>query len=137
MTKGMICLILGVLTLGMFASDPALARRDDDQTMLVSPRVLFLGFSGTRITIHTCIPYSSVDRESIRLSGDGDGSIAPVSTKSDSRGNLVVKFAAADVATIVSAPRSVLTMTGDYTEGGSFSLTGYIIVKEISLRRGQ
>jgi hypothetical protein len=132
MTKGMIYLCLGILALGLVASDPALARRDDDQTMMVSPRVLFLGFSGTRVTIHTYVPYSSVDRESILLYGDGDTPIEPVSVFSDSRGNLVAKFTVGDMATIVSAPRSSLTMTGDYNDGGSFSLSGYVMVKEIS-----
>jgi len=134
MTKGMIYLCLGVLLMGLAVSDPALARRDDDQTMIVSPRVLYLGFLGTKVTIHTYIPYDSVDRESIRLFGEGDEGIVPAYTKSDDRGNLVVKFNASDVATIVSAPRTALTMTGDYTDGGSFSLSGYIIVRDLTLR---
>lgn len=134
MTKGMIYLCIGVLLAGLAASDPALARRDDDQTMVVSPKVLFLGFSGTRVTIHTLIPYGDVDRASIRLYGEGDEGILPVYTKSDNRGNLVAKFDVADMAAIVSAPRTSLTMTGDYAGGGSFTLTGYVIVKDLTVR---
>lgn len=134
MNKGMIFLCLGVLLAGLVASEASHARRDDDQTMIVSPKVLYLGYSGTKVTIHTYIPFSSVDLASIRLYGDGEEPILPSGTKSDDRGNLVVKFDVADVATIVSAPRTVLRMTGDYGDGGSFSLSGYIIVRDLNLR---
>jgi hypothetical protein len=120
------CII--VLALGLLLAVPASARNyKGDDTMLVSPYLFVLDYQGASLTIHTEVPYSQVDRTTIEL--HCDGTIAAVFTKSDQRGNLVVKFAADDVRTIVSPPRAELTMTGLYRDGGSFTLTASIRVK--------
>ena len=120
------CIIL--LALGMLMAAPATARKyKSDDTMLVSPYVFFMEYQGVALTIHTEVPFSTVDRSSIEL--HCNGTIAPVSLKSDLRGNLVAKFDADDVRTIVAPPRAELSLTGLYTEGGSFTLTASIRVK--------
>jgi len=120
------CII--VFALGLLMAAPATARKyKADDTMLVSPYLFVMAYQGVALTIHTEVPFSTVDRNSIEL--HCNGTITPASVKSDLRGNLVAKFAADDVRTIVAPPRAELSMTGLYTEGGSFTLTASIRVK--------
>jgi len=122
------CII--VLVLGLLIAAPASSRKyKDEDTMLVSPAMFVLEYSGTRLSIHTEVPALDVDRTILELYGVGDIPITPVYVKRDNRGNLVVKFAADDVRTIVAPPRTELTLTGLYEDGGSFSLTATIRVR--------
>jgi hypothetical protein len=102
----------------------------EDGTMVVSPKVLYLEYLGSTVTIHTEIAYGSVDRSTLELYGVGDDPVTPSYTKSDARGNLVVKFEFADVRTIVCAPATTLTLIGFYADGGVFSLYDSIVVLE-------
>ena len=123
------CII--VLVLGLLLAAPASARKyKGDDTMLVSPYVFFTGFRGTSLTIHTEVAMSDVVRESVVLTGAGPEEIEPYLLKRDNRGNLVAKFTADDVRTIVEAPRTVLTLHGTYEDGGTFELTTSIRVWE-------
>jgi len=120
------CII--VLALGLLLAAPASARKyKGDDTMLVSPFVFVMDYQGSALTIHTEVPFSEVDRATLEL--HCDGTITPVYVKSDLRGNLVAKFAADDVRTIVAPPRADLSLTGLYRDGGSFTLTASIRVK--------
>ncbi len=122
------CII--VLALGLLLAAPASARKyKGDDTMLISPSMFVLEYHGSRLSIHCEIDLVDIDRNSLQMTGAVGGSIAPVAVFSDSRGNLVAKFLADDIRTIVEAPRTELTLTGQYDDGESFSLHGSIRVK--------
>lgn len=82
-------------------------------TAKISPNTLVEGGPGTWVTVNTNIPYGSVDRRSLELSG------VPVSwTKADARGELVAKFAQGDIEAIVAPPSATLVLTGlRYVDG--------------------
>jgi len=120
-----------VLVLGLLLAAPASARKyKGDDTMLVSPYVFFTGFKGISLTIHTEVDFSEVVRESVVLTGAGTEAIEPYLLKRDNRGDLVAKFTADEVSTIVEAPRTTLTLHGTYGDGGTFELTASIRVWE-------
>jgi hypothetical protein len=122
------CII--VLMLGLLLAAPASARMYKvDDTMLVSPYMLFLDYMGRGLTIHTELDLGDVDRDSVVLTGAGEAEIEPVLIKRDARGNLVAKFAADDVATIVEVPRTTLSLHGFYKDGEAFTLTATIRVR--------
>ena len=122
------CII--VLATGLLLAAPASARLyKGDDTMLVSPYMIYTEYLGTGLTIHTEIPAGSVVSDTVVLVGKGGETIEPVYLKSDSRGNLVAKFAAEDVLTIVEAPRTMLALEGYYENGDSFTLTALITVR--------
>ncbi len=122
------CII--VLVLGLTLVAPVSARKYGDGTMFISPKMFVVDYQGSNLTIHTEVPFGDVDRDvELLLYGVGDVSIAPVSVKPDLRGNLVVKFAADDIRTIVVPPKTELTLTGYYKDGESFSLCATIRVK--------
>ena len=120
------CILL--LALGLMAAAPVSARNyKGDDTMLVSPYVFVMDYQGSALTIHTEVPFSEVDRNSLEL--HCNGTITPYLVKSDSRGNLVAKFAADDVRAIIAPPRAELLLTGLYKDGSSFTLTAVIRVR--------
>jgi hypothetical protein len=122
------CIIL--LMLGLLLAAPASARRyKGDDTMLVSPYVLFLDYMGPGLTIHTEVDMSDVDRGSIVMTGAVGDAIEPMFLKSDARGNLVARFEADDIRTIVVSPRTTLTLHGMYRDGEPFTLTATIRVR--------
>lgn len=98
-------------------------------TITITPNQFVLDYQGTKVTVHTNIPYGDAIGESIEMHNMDGASIDPILIISDDRGYLVVKFSADDLAMIVSPPSAELTMTGDYTAGGSFSATDAIRVK--------
>lgn len=121
------CII--VLVLGLLLAAPASARKYGDDTMFISPRMFVVDYQGSRLTVHTEIPFGDVDRDTLELFGVDGASIVPVFVKPDLRGNLVAKFAADDIRTIVAVPRTELTLTGLFKDGESFSLHATIRVK--------
>ena len=122
------CII--VLALGLLLAAPVSARLyKGDDTMLVSPCVFVMDYEGSRLTIHTEIPFAEVVRSTVVLIGLGGEAIEPVSTMSDLRGNLVAKFAADDVRMIVEVPRTELELYGFYRSGETFTLNATISVK--------
>jgi hypothetical protein len=118
-----------VLALGLLLTAPATARQYFDGTMLVSPQLIALDYVGTSISIHTEVTCSDVVRSSVVLYGLNGASIRPTSIFSDSRGNLVAKFSSEDVRKIVEVPRTELTLTGTFNDGGLFSLRATVRVQ--------
>jgi hypothetical protein len=98
-------------------------------TITIAPNQFVLAYQGTKLTVHTNILCGDAISESIEMHNLDGASIDPIGFKCDDRGYLVVKFSAEDVAMIVSPPSAELTMTGDLTNGGSFSATDAIRVK--------
>jgi len=83
----------------------------------VAPNVLNLQRTDDKcVTVHTDIPYSDVDLNSVRLYR-GEGSIEPYLCKSDLRGDLVAKFSMGDVRELEL----------EIDENNPFTLTGKTI----------
>ena len=94
-------------------------------TITIAPNTLVLGLQGTWVTVHTNIPYSSVQGSSVVLE-----EIPAASTFADNRGNLVAKFNQDEVEAIVAPPQETLTLTGTYDNGDLFSGSDSIVVQE-------
>jgi hypothetical protein len=91
----------------------------------ISPKTLFLGSEDTIVTVHSNIPYSTVDTVSLTLNG-----IPAQFTKADACGDLVVKFSRADVKDIVEPGFAVLTLSGAFKDGSLFEASDTITVRE-------
>ena len=129
MKKLIVSLVPMFLILVSTLIGPVAVSAQEEVTITIAPKQFVLDYLGTKVTVHTNIPYGDAINESIEMHNPDGASIAPIGYKSDDRGFLVVKFAAEDVAMIAAAPRAELTMTGDFTSGGSFSATDIIRVK--------
>lgn len=101
-------------------------RTDDPLGVAVSPQTLLLSSDqGGSVTVHTSIPYGSVDRGTLILNG------VPVWwTKADSLGHLVANFRESEVKAIVSPPETTLTLSGLYTDGDAFAGSDTVRVVE-------
>ena len=88
-------------------------RTDDPLGIAVSPQTFLLGCEqGGSVVVHTSIPYSSVDKASLKLND-----IAAMWTKADDCGNLVAYFDEDEVKAIVTVPSEIMTLTG-FTKNG-------------------
>jgi hypothetical protein len=126
---------LPVLALGLFVPETACqgtAKSLIGISITVSPSTIVLGCDkGDRVTVHTDMPLSEVDRESLALSG-----VAPITVKSDSRGNLVAKFDQEAIEVIVAPPQATLVLTGTTTDGDYFQGSDVVRVIEDPSPRG-
>lgn len=109
--------IMGVIFLAMtvlVGSAYSNNRTDDPLGIAVAPHTLILSKNQGAVSVHTYIPYSAVDLNSLVLESDvpGTDSLEPVWTKADDRGNLVAYFAETDVEAIVATPVTALTLSG-------------------------
>jgi hypothetical protein len=116
-------LIVFFLTLAFSA---AVAAKAGGITIAISPSVLNLDSQGTWVTVHAEIPYSTVVGASVTLDG------LPVeSTFADDRGELVAKFALAQVKDSLKSKVGssvTLTLSGTTEDGGTFSGTDTVAV---------
>ena len=92
------------------------SRTDDPLGIAVSPQTMLLSMSQGSVSVHTAIPYGSVDLSTLQLNGVG-----LYYAKKDSLGNLVAKFREAQVEAVVTPPSEVMTLTGLYKDGKKFS----------------
>lgn len=120
-------LIFLILTVALIGPGAAVAQ--EEVSITIAPKHFVLDYQGTKVTVHTDIPYGNAVNESIEMHNEDGASIEPIGFKSDDRGYLVVKFSASDLAMIASPPRAELTMTGQFTVGGEFFGTDVIRVK--------
>jgi hypothetical protein len=104
--------------------DNPLATDGEEILIKVSPNTIVIGSDGDWITVHTNIPYGSVDTTSITLNG-----VAVARTKSDLRGNLVAKFTQADIKAIVAPPEAILELSGLTTDGEPFTGSDTVVVR--------
>ena len=94
----------------------------------IAPNVLNIGSSGTVVTVHTDLPFSSVVGASVTLNGVGIDW-----WKSDARGNFVAKFSMSDVKALVNSgdlPLGSVTLT---LEGTTTSGDGFLGSAEITI----
>jgi len=93
---------------------------------LVSPQTILLGADqGGEVTVHAEIPFSLVDTSTLELNG-----LPALYAFPDSRGELVVKFAEAEVKAIVAPPSALLTLDGLTVVGELFMGADIVTVKE-------
>ena len=107
----------------------SVAYAQEEVAIVIAPKQFVLDYQGTKVTVHTNITYGDAVNESIEMHNMDGASIDPIAFFADDRGFLVVKFAAEDLQKIVAPPSAELTMTGDFTAGGSFSAADMIRVK--------
>ena len=107
-----------LISLGLFAGEALCGARTDDLLgVAVSPQTFILSLDqGGAVTVHTAIPYTTVDCSSLKLNG-----VAVSWTHVDSRGNVVGEFNEEAVKAIVAPPEALMTLTGTLRTGESFS----------------
>jgi len=121
MSKLVACL---ALVLAAWFIAPAVQGQELSVPIVVSPSTINLESQGTWVTVHAEIPFSDVDRTaSVTLDG-----IVAVSIFADDCGDLVAKFAIADVRASVDVGTVTLTLCGTTTDGSSFSGTDTVRV---------
>ncbi len=94
----------------------------------IAPNVLNIGSSGTVVTIHTSLPFSSVVATSVTLND-----LEIQSWKADARGNFVAKFSMSSVKALVTSGalrlgQVTLTLEGMTQGGDDFSASSTIMV---------
>jgi hypothetical protein len=90
----------------------------------VTPSAIVLESEGTWVTVHTSIALSAVDTSTLTLNGVG-----VAWTKADAKGNLVAKFAQADIKAIITPPEATLELSGLTKAGVEFSGSDTVLVK--------
>lgn len=91
----------------------------------ISPATLVIASPGPWVTVHTNVPYSTVDGSTVELEG-----IPATSTFADDCGDLVAKFVRDDICAIVAPPEATLTLTGYKHDGEFISGSETIVVYE-------
>ncbi len=128
MRKAVVLVGLMSVVLGLGREAFGNNRTDDPLGIAVSPQTLILGVEQSgRVTVHTAIAGSVVDRATVALNG-----IPASSTWVDLRGNLVAGFGEADVKAIVEPDEATLTLTGNRLDGTPFAGSDTVRVIEAS-----
>lgn len=117
-----VVLMVAVITSLVIANQ---ATDGDGFCITISPKTLFLGSEDTIVTVHSNIPYASVNTTTLFLDD-----IPATFSKSDACGDLVVKFGRADVKGIVEPGIATLTLSGDLKVGTPFEASDSITVKK-------
>jgi len=91
----------------------------------ISPSTLVISSPDTIVTVHSNIPYSSVNTTGLTLNG-----IPATYTKADACGDLVVKFGRADIQGIVKLGPAVLTLSGLKKDDSQFKASDTITVRK-------
>jgi hypothetical protein len=101
------------------------ASEGEGYCITITPKTLVLSSPDTVVSVHSNIPYSSVDTVSLTLDG-----IPATFTKADACGDLVVKFNQSDVKGIVLPGLATLTLKGMLKDDTEFEASDTIIVKD-------
>jgi len=106
-----------LLVLIAFALLPVVGSAQTTIDIQVAPNVLNLQSQGQVVTVHTEVPYSTVDGSSVSMNG-----IVIESWKADNQGNFVAKF---NMDAIQGLPLNIddyntLTLEGTKTDGTTF-----------------
>ena len=114
--------LCGLLALGLAGVVLANSAVDSDApAMMASPSTIVLA-KVTTLTVHTNIVASTVDAGSLDL----DGAV-PTGVGVDNCGHIVAKFAVADLG--LQPGQATLTLSGSFTDGGTFSASDVVVVK--------
>jgi hypothetical protein len=116
--------LLGIGLAGIAIANSAVD--GDEPAMMVSPSVIVLDKVST-ITVHTNIPRSLVDCDTIALTDNWIYYVAPTAVFADSLGHLVAKFAIVDLG--LTRGLATLELSGDYKDGGCFRALDEVLVK--------
>lgn len=122
------CLIAAVVLMVAVGTSLVVANKASDGEgfcITISPNTLVLHGEDTIVTVHSNIPYASVNTVSLTLNG-----IPASFSKADACGDLVVKFGRADVKDIVEPGLATLTLSGELKDGSPFEASDSITVKE-------
>jgi hypothetical protein len=111
----------GALLAGGAAAGPV--KGEPGIAIAISPSTLSLGSDATCVTVHTNLPFGTVDAGSVALEG-----IAPYGVKADACGDFVAKFDIDAVKAIVAPPSATLTFTGSLNDGTPFAASDTIRV---------
>ena len=114
-----ICGLLGIGLAGISLASSAVD--GDGPAMMVSPSTIVLAKVDT-VTVHTNIRASSVEAGSLDLDG-----AAPIDVGVDDCGDIVAKFAVADLG--LEPGEATLTLSGAFEDGGLFSASDVVRVK--------
>ncbi len=117
-----IVLLMLVISGGLLVANTANA--GEEFSITISPSTLVLSNTATWVTVHSNIPYDTVNTVTLTLNG-----IPAVFTKADSCGDLVVKFNPTDVKNIISPGQATLTLAGELDNGFVFEVSDTITVK--------
>lgn len=111
---------IGVLVLGTaILAGPAHSghRSKDPLGVAVSPQTFILDAEQGSVSVHTNIPFSSVDKtKSVTLNG-----VEALYLKADDCGNLVAKYEEGAIEETISPPAATMIFKGFYADGGTFS----------------
>ncbi|MBN1125208.1 MAG: hypothetical protein JXA82_09375 [Sedimentisphaerales bacterium] len=117
-----VCIVVLVIAGIVIANQ---SNQGDGINITISPNTLVLDNDGGSVSVHTNIPFGSVNTDTVFLEG-----ITPYLCKADSLGDLVVKVDTADVKAIVSPGQVTLTLTGKLIDGDiPFQASDTITVK--------
>jgi hypothetical protein len=109
--------VVAVLALGLASQVFSNGRTTDPIGVAVSPQTLILSLDqGGAVTVHTAVPFSTVDRGSLTLNG-----VPADATWADNRGNVVARFSETAIEALVAPPSATLTLCGSLTSGDTFS----------------
>jgi hypothetical protein len=118
-----IVVLCGLFSIGLAGIAAANNAVDgDDWAMMVSPSTIVLD-KVDMITVHTNIPLSAVDPDSITLDGEDAADVFP-----DNLGHLVAKFWV-EYLQLVPDAENELTLKGDWKKGSFFRATDQVQVK--------
>ena len=122
------CLIATVVLMVAVSTSLVIANKPnegDGYNITISPNTLVLSSPDTIVTVHSNIPYGSVDTTKLTLNG-----LDATFSKADACGDLVVKFSRADVKGIVDPGSATLTLSGLLKGEVSFAASDDITVRE-------
>ena len=120
--------VAAVVLLVVVCSGLVMANKASDgegYCITITPKTLVLSSPDTVVSVHSNIPYSSVNTVTLTLNG-----ISAKFTKADACGDLVVKFNQVDVKEIVKPGIVTLTLSGELKDGTPFEASDTITVRE-------
>lgn len=110
-------LVAVACVLGLIGQVFSNSRTDDPLGVAVSPQTLILSMNqGGAVTVHTAIPFTGVNRDTLTLNG-----VPAEASWPDSRGNLVARFSEEEIEALVAPPGAVLTLEGLMVDGAPFA----------------
>ncbi len=113
-------MLVGVLAVLSYANS---ANKGDDPSITVSPSTLVLKAPVKSISVHSNLPYSLVNPDSVTLEG-----VAASSVAADDLGDMVAKFDVDAIAEVVEVGEQTLTLTCIF-DGEEISIEDSIRVK--------